>query len=542
MGTASENALEPSAVAERAAGKHKVGKRIAIVLAVLVVVFFVASFAVDRYMLNQTFAKHDQVIEPGGAMPTFEDYARNHTRTPIEFTMDGQTLRGYIYESPNPKGFVVFRHGIYANHGYYLPMIMALVDRGWTVMAYDAYGAGISDGDNYISMSQSAIDVARMVVNARAAGYAGDLPIVLWGHSWGGYGVAAALAQIPWVKACVTMSGFDEPFGIVFESAQRMVGGIALTQAPTLWLNMKLDTGDALDMTAVAGINSTDAPVLVIHGTNDETVSYDKASIIAHRDRITNDKVEYYEPSEKGRNGHNTYFYSAESNAYGAEKRAELAMLDEQYPDGIPDDVRAAFFADYDVLRANTPDPVLMNKIDEFLTRAIGGTDMVDANGTTTQTGAAKQKQYGELTSVMYSNSGNSLGNLYSLETETAGDGTLILVEKEAAMHSDPTTIREYKVPADLLDQVTAIVDEAGIKTWGELEPSEFIPLDASTPSLRLRFTNADPDDPWPPSILITRNDVMPDDGKALWAIRDLLAGYATDENLIREYSQPVRY
>ena len=517
----------------------KAGKRILIALVALVVVFFVASFAFDRYMLSGTFAKHDQVIEPGGSMPTFENYASDHTRTPIEFELGGSTLRGYIYEADNPKGFVVFRHGIYANHGYYLPMIMALVDRGWTVMAYDALGAGLSDGTSYLGMPQSAIDVAEAVAFAQSSGYTGDLPVVLWGHSWGGYGVAAALAKVPGVRACVTMSGFDEPLGILLESAENMVGGFAITQVPTLWLNTKIDFGADADLTAVNGINSTDAPVLIIHGTNDATVSHDGAGIVAHRDRITNSKVQYFEPNEKGRNGHNSYFYSADSNAYGASKRAELATLNEQYPDGLPEDVRAAFYADFDVLRANTPDPELMNLIDAFLTESIGGTTMSPATSPTAPD--AQENEYGALIEASFSDSGNSLGNLYLVETAKADDGSLIVVKREAAMHSDPTTVREYRAPSDLLEQISAVVDAAGMKTWGELPQSEFFAYDASTEHLTLRFASVDPGKVLGKIISMTEYDIQPDDGKAFDAIQKLLEDCATEENLIREYTEAVR-
>ena len=524
----------------------KVGKRITIAAVVLVVAFFVASFFIDQYMLDRTFTKNDKTIEPGGTMPTFADYASDHVRTPVEFTMDGATLRGYVYESravENPKGFVVFRHGIYSNHGFYLPEIIALADRGWKVFAYDALGAGESDGDSYIGMVQSALDVKEAVVFARREGLVGDLPIVLWGHSWGGYGVAAALHDIPWVQGCVTMSGYNEPVGVIMEFAKRMVGGIAATQLPTLWLNNKLEFGDKSDLSALDGINSTSAPVLVIHGTQDTTVEHDGSGIIAQRDRITNPNVEYFEPSEEGRNGHNSYFYSREANEYGAMKRAELKELTDQYPDGLPDDVRAEFFAAYDVLRANTADPELIGIIDNFLTRAIGGT-MKDETTTTTPLhtpGNPYPEEIGALVSVYYSYSGNSLGNLYSLETVAADDGTMMVMERRADMHSDPIVVREFRAPDDIVAQVEAIVDEADMRNWGKLEASEFIPLDAATPRLSFTFENTNPETPWHVFYGYSDWDVQPDDGKAFDAIRDLLSSYAVEENLIREYTEKVR-
>jgi len=350
----------------------KVKKRILVGVAVLVVVFFVGSFAADRYMLGQTFARF------GGrgvnAIATFDGYyAKDHTRTPVEFQMDGKTLRGYIYgEDNNDKGLVVFRHGIYSQHQDYLLLIEALVDRGWKVFAYDAIGCGLSDGDSTIGFPQSALDVHRALEFVDESGLAGDLPVVIMGHSWGGFGVAAALNFHDDVKACVTMSGFADSMGIVMDASRAMMGPLAVTQAPTIWLNHKIDFGQYSDISAVDGINGAGIPVLVVHGTGDTVVGYDTTGIIAQRDKITNPQVEYAVMDDPARNGHNTYFNAPDTQVYLNELSAKLADLQQQYGDDIPEDVLADFLAGIDYKRANTPDPYLIDTIDDFLTRAIG--------------------------------------------------------------------------------------------------------------------------------------------------------------------------
>ena len=524
----------------------KIAKRIVIAIVVLAVVLFAASFIADYVVLNKAFQKRDQVVEPGGTMPTFADYEATHSRTPFEFAMDGETLRGYVYESNDvaePKGFVIFRHGIFANHSLYLPEIIALTDCGWKVFAYDARGAGISDGDSYIGMVQSALDVTQAVISVTREGLVGDLPLVLWGHSWGGYGVAAALNNVPWVRACVTMSGYSEPVDVLVESAEGFAGSIAVTQRPTIWLVNKLTFGAQSDLSAVEGINATSAPVLVIHGTADETVRYDGSAIIAQKERIANPKAEYLEFSEEGRNGHNSYFYSREANEYGAAKRAELKALTDRYPDGLPDDVRAAFYADFDVLRANTADPELISAIDDFLTRAIGGTAMKQVQGFTSSDPDTDSEgaKYGAFESAYYSNSGNSLGNLYSLETARADDGSMMVVKREAAMHSDPIIVSEYKAPDDIIEQIDAIIESSGMRDWGEIPPSELIPLDASTPRLSLTFKGVGENEKWHEYYSLIGWDEHPDGGAAFDAIRDLLYACAKDENLIREYTEKVK-
>ena len=503
--------------------QKRTGSKAATVFAVIVVVFFVGSFIGDRVLMGQTYQRF--VPDSPSLLPT-EEYMADYDSTPVEFKLDGKTLRGNVYKADCPKGFIVFRHGIFSQHCDYLALISEMVDRGWTVLAYDAIGCGISDGDDVVGMAQSALDVAAAVNYVRENGLAGNLPLVLWGHSWGGYGVAAALDIAPDVDVCVTMSGYNEPIGVLMEAAERMMGPLATTQYPTMWLNNNLTFGPDGDRAAIAGINKTEAPVLIVHGTEDAVVGYNGSAIIAQRNAITNPGAEYLVFDQEGRNGHNSYFYSAAANAYLAEKQAELKALQEQYPDGIPDDVATAFLAGYDQHRGNEAAPDLIDAIDGFLTKAIGG-DMA----------TTKTDDFGALQSVRYSDSGDSLGSLYEVSVSRAEDGATVVTIRKAAMHSDPIEVGEYRVADDLLDRVSAIVDDAGMKGWGELPQSEFIALDGSTARISLEYGGKDARG-FPMRLSYTQYDEMPDNGEAMRSIRELLQAYAAEGTQIRTYTE----
>jgi len=149
---------------------------------------------------------------------------------------------------------------------------------------------------------------------------------------------------------------------------------------------------------------------------------------------------------------------------------------------------------------------------------------------------------FGQLRSAYYSNSGNSLGNLYSVEAYRGDDGSMIVRVREAEMHSVPIEVHEYRAPDDLLDQIGAIVDQAGMKEWGKLPPSEFIALDAATTSIRLEYENADPDALIPEYLSYSFNDELPEGGReAINSIYDLMIACATEDNLIGEYTEKVR-
>ena len=151
-------------------------------------------------------------------------------------------------------------------------------------------------------------------------------------------------------------------------------------------------------------------------------------------------------------------------------------------------------------------------------------------------------EMYGQLRSAYYSDSGNSLGNLYSVEACRNDDGNMIVRVREAEMHSVPIEVREYRAPDDILDQIDAIVDQAGMKEWGELPPSEFIALDAATTSINLEYENADPAELIPKYLRYSFNDELPEGGRgAINGIYDLMMTYATEDNLINEYTEKVR-
>ena len=332
----------------------------------------VVSFFADRAILGQTYARVP-ATNPN-LLATYDDYADSHEREAVEFELDGKTLRGYVYGPSNTRGLIIFRHGIMSQHQDYLPLIIAMVDKGWKVFAYDAIGCGESDGDNVIGLSQSPIDVAAAVDFARKSGMADGMKIALWGHSWGGYGVATALGECTDdVSACVTMSGFDTPLKELEVGARSTLGPFAFTQTPTLWLNTFLVFGSDGNRSASQAIINSGVPTLVMHGTNDPVIPYDDASILSYTvvDGNTPTNVSTITFTEPGRSEHNSYFYSVESQSYLNEYGKKLQqLLDENGDDPNAPEV-VAFMSGVDKHKANTADPALIDEIDSFLGTAI---------------------------------------------------------------------------------------------------------------------------------------------------------------------------
>lgn len=346
-----------------------IGTRIrALVFVVVAValVFEAVSFFADRSVLDQTYARTYRA-QPN-LLATYEDYGGAYAREPQSFQLDGYTLRGYVYGPENTRGLVIFRHGIFSQHEDYLPLIVGIVDEGWKVFAYDAIGCGISDGESVLGFAQSPLDVAAAVEYAKESGMADGMKVALWGHSWGGYGVAAALDLVD-VDACITMSGFDEPMAILESSARQTLGPFAFTQFPTLWLNNYLAFGNDANRRASRAILNSGTPTLIIHGSNDQVVPYDDVSIMSNTLSAWTfpRNVAAATRAEPGRSGHNDYFYSRESQRYLNECSEQLQMLLDENGDDPTSPEVVAFTESVDKLKANTADPGLINEVNSFL-------------------------------------------------------------------------------------------------------------------------------------------------------------------------------
>ena len=363
------------------AGTQRSGKRIALAVAVTVVALCVIAFAFDRAALSSTYARvPDRAVS---LLPKYDMYEKDYPRTDVQFELDGQTLRGHVYGADNERGLIVFRHGIFSQHSDYLPFITSMVDKGWRVFAYDAIGCGESDGDSVFGMSQSPVDVVAAIDYARESGMADGMPLVLWGHSWGGYGVAAALYERPDVDACVTMSGFDTPMKILDYSASSSFGPLGKVQWPFLWLNTVIDFGPKADRSASAAVAASGVPTLVVHGVGDKTVPFEGVSVLgALQDEanqsgsqvsqaVSNGVIQFAVMDGEGRDGHNDYFYSPESQAYLNKCASDLqSMLDENDEDASDPAVQE-YLRGVDMAKANTADPALVDRIDAFLSSAV---------------------------------------------------------------------------------------------------------------------------------------------------------------------------
>ena len=196
-------------------------------------------------------------------------------RTRYEFTSDkGQTIVGYMYSAgTDQKGIIVFAHGYGAGgHNSYMPSINYFAQNGYYVFAYDATGNDESGGKGIGGVPQGVIDLNYAISFVEESGNFQDLPIGLFGHSWGGYSVSNVLTYHPEVEAVIECSGPNSSSDLVEGGGTKVIGPAIHVLMPVIKIYERAKFGEYATNSALTGFASTNAEIMVVHSSDDNIV------------------------------------------------------------------------------------------------------------------------------------------------------------------------------------------------------------------------------------------------------------------------------
>ncbi len=246
-------------------------KIILMVLACIVVVLIGGWWYFSVSIYNDNFNKRFESYEPYTLQ--VEDF-EGLQRTKYEFPSDhGQKLTGYVYSAgSNQKGILVIAHGFGAGHNSYMDCANYFAQNGYYVFAYDATGNDESEGDGVGGIPQGVIDLDYAISFVVKSGNLPDLPVVLFGHSWGGYSVCSVLTYHPEVKAVIECSGCNCSSDLFEAGGKEEAGDVIYTMMPFIKLHERIKFGKYASNTAMDGFAASEAAVMIVHSEDDDVV------------------------------------------------------------------------------------------------------------------------------------------------------------------------------------------------------------------------------------------------------------------------------
>ena len=255
--------------------RHGNKKRIAIITAIcmLATFFLILMPALTIIVYHDNFGERFETAE-------WTAYSANdfNALKVTEHTFpshNGRLLAGYHYSKENQqiKGVVVIAHGFGGGgHNTYMDVADYFTSNGYVVFAYDATGNDKSEGDSVEGLPQGVIDLDFALRYVKQAEEYQDLPIVLFGHSWGGYCVGSVLNYHADVKAAVLVAGFDRSTDLFEQQGKSMIGPAIKLFMPYVSLYERLKFGRYAAYSAMDGFANSDAGIMVIHSKDDPTV------------------------------------------------------------------------------------------------------------------------------------------------------------------------------------------------------------------------------------------------------------------------------
>lgn len=207
----------------------------------------------------------------------FPDLAQ---RELVTFPSNKNRLQGYLYRKENPKGLILYVHGLkgMADDQYAMGIHEFLI-RGYSVFAFDLTCSGRSGGLSIPGLQQSAIDVAAARSYLLQRPDLAPLDCFAFGHSWGAYGVGASLGLGATFQAVCTCAGFSSPLEEMLAVPASYVGSIVETNKGQLEEAIRKRDPLYYNLSASKSIEKSSIPCLVAQGDNDRIVPLLRSSI-----------------------------------------------------------------------------------------------------------------------------------------------------------------------------------------------------------------------------------------------------------------------
>ena len=304
-------------------------KKIILIIVLCLILLLIGgwwAFSVSIY--NENFNKRFESYEP--FMLHVEDFD-GLQREKYEFASDkGQMLTGYLYSAGGePHGILVIAHGLGAGHNSYMDVADFFAHHGYLVFAYDATGNDESEGAGVGGIPQGVIDLDRAISFVKESGSFPELPVVLFGHSWGGYSACSVLTCHPEVKAVIECSGCSRSSDLFEAGGKEQAGNVIYTMMPFIRLHERMKYGKYASNTAMDGFAASDAAVMIVHSEDDGVVPIQYGYDVYYETYKDDPRFTFLRFADRGHN----YVYNdtAYIKAFNAGFDAWLETLDYDY-------------------------------------------------------------------------------------------------------------------------------------------------------------------------------------------------------------------
>lgn len=195
-------------------------------------------------------------------------------------TVRGKTLFGWFIPASERAPALAVVHGWGGNAEMMLPLARPLHEAGYALLFFDARSHGSSDGDTFASLPRFAEDLERAVCWLQAQDEVEARQVGVIGHSVGAGAALLLAARRHDLLAAVSLAAFAHPAGIMrrwlkFKRIPYWPLGAYILFYVQRVIGHRFD-----DIAPCHTIRAARCPILLAHGTEDESVPVGEAQEI----------------------------------------------------------------------------------------------------------------------------------------------------------------------------------------------------------------------------------------------------------------------
>lgn len=332
---------------------------------IVVVVFFILPMGISYLIYQETFNKRYTTFSH--MKREIEEFEGLKLQKYFFSSNKGQKLTAYKYykEDIEYKGLIIIAHGFGGGgHNSYMDVADYLAGSGYLVFSYDATGNDESEGREVGGLPQGIIDLDYAIRFVKENEEFKNLPIMLFGHSWGGYSVGSVLNVHKDIAAVVAISGFNFSISMIRDNGGEFIGKWINFFIPYFSLIEKIKFGRYAKYTCIKGFESSNTKVMVIHSSDDNSVSFENNYKQFYKKFGNNSRFIFIEYNNRG---HNYLYYTDDARAYNKKLIEEFKAFKNTLEEKVTPEIRSDYFKKHlDKKRFFELDTKLMDKIVMF--------------------------------------------------------------------------------------------------------------------------------------------------------------------------------
>ena len=258
--------------------KYNIHMKYVLIAIIIIIPLILTAALIAGMIYKRTF--YVRMAEPTGFIPFYSgEHPELHNEAFSCRSDVGTDINGFLLiPDDQPEALIVMTHGYNMSCEDYMPLAHRFLSAGFEVLMFDGTGCGMSGGPAVYGLPQHILDMKSVLDAVAQDDELNQLPLLLFGHSWGGYAACCVslLSAYP-IRGILTCAAFRKSLSSMIPTIKRRFHAAAPLLIKAAEILEKLLFGKTASFTSSEGLRRAACPARLYHSWDDSVVSHDES-------------------------------------------------------------------------------------------------------------------------------------------------------------------------------------------------------------------------------------------------------------------------